>query len=35
MKIKQRARSASEKLEREDSILMTTEILLRQSGYEP
>ena len=33
MKIKQRARSASEKLEREDSILMTTEILLRQSGY--
>ena len=33
MKIKQRARSASEKLEREDSILTATEILLRQSGY--
>ena len=30
----QRARSKTAKLEREDSILMATEILLRQSGYD-
>ena len=35
MKPMQRARSKTEKLEREDSILMATEILLRRSGYDP
>ena len=30
----QRARSETAKLEREDSILTATEILLRQSGYD-
>jgi AcrR family transcriptional regulator len=34
MQVKQRARSEMAKSEREDSILMAAEILLRQSGYD-